>query len=58
MTPPTAVVAKPVESAEPAVRLAQQTGDEEGLTFSGTPGPAYSEGGARCTNRWSPPICA
>jgi len=34
-----------VESAQPAMRSAQQLAEEEGLTFAGTPGPGYSEGG-------------
>jgi hypothetical protein len=38
-------VAKPVESAEPTIRTAQQLAEEEGLSFAGTPGPGYSEGG-------------
>jgi hypothetical protein len=41
----TTVVAEPVESAEPAMGSAQQAAEEEGLTFSATPGPGYSEGG-------------
>jgi len=43
----TAAVAElePVESAEPTTRSAQQVAEEEGLTFAGTPGPGYSEGG-------------
>jgi hypothetical protein len=41
----TAVVAETVESAEPTMGWAQQAAEEEGLTFSGTPGPGYSEGG-------------
>jgi len=41
----TAAVAEPVESAEPTTRSAQQMAEEEGLTFAGTPGPGYSEGG-------------
>ena len=46
MTATTAVVAKPVKSAEPTMRSAQQMAEEEGLTFAGTPGgPGYSEGG-------------
>ena len=45
MTAATADVAKPVEQAEPTVRSAQQMAEEEGLTFAGTPGPGYSEGG-------------
>jgi hypothetical protein len=44
MISPTAV-AKPVESAEPTMRTAQQLAEEEGLSFAGTPGPGYSEGG-------------
>jgi hypothetical protein len=34
-----------VESAERTLRSAQQLAEEEGLTFAGTPGPGYSEGG-------------
>ena len=45
MTATTAVVAEPVESAARAVRSALQAAEEEGLTFAGTPGPGYSEGG-------------
>ena len=45
MTATTAVVAKPVKSAEPTMRSAQQMAEEEALTFAGTPGPGYSEGG-------------
>jgi hypothetical protein len=41
----TAAVAEPVESAEPTMRSAQRVAEEEGLTFAGTPGPGYSEGG-------------
>jgi hypothetical protein len=41
----TAVVAEPVEPAVPTMRSAQQVAEEEGLTFAGTPGPGYSEGG-------------
>jgi hypothetical protein len=40
-----AAVAEPVESAEPTMRPALQAAEEEGLTFAGTPGPGYSEGG-------------
>ena len=39
------VVEEPVESARPTMRSAQQVVEEEGLTFAGTPGPGYSEGG-------------
>ena len=45
MTAATVVVAEPFESAEPTMRSAQQMAEEEGLTFAGTPGPGYSEGG-------------
>lgn len=45
MTATTVEVAERVESAEPTMRSAQQVADEEGLTFAGTPGPGYSEGG-------------
>jgi hypothetical protein len=45
MTATTAVVAERVESAEPTMRSAQQVAEEEGLTFAGTPGPGYGEGG-------------
>jgi hypothetical protein len=41
----TAVAAEPVEPAVPTMRSAQQVAEEEGLTFAGTPGPGYSEGG-------------
>jgi hypothetical protein len=44
MTAPEAVVAEPVESAR-STRSAQQMAEDEGLTFTGTPGPGYSEGG-------------
>jgi hypothetical protein len=44
MTATRAVVADPVASAE-TVRSAQQLAEDEGLTFAGTPGPGYSEGG-------------
>ena len=40
-----ATTAERVESAEPTMRSAQQVAEEEGLTFAGTPGPGYSEGG-------------
>jgi hypothetical protein len=39
------VVEEPVVSAQPTMRSAQQVAEEEGLTFAGTPGPGYSEGG-------------
>ncbi len=42
MTAPEAVVAEPVEST---MRSAEQMAEDEGLTFTGTPGPGYSEGG-------------
>ena len=45
MTATTVMVEKPVESAQPTMRSAQQVAEEEGLTFAGTPGPGYSEGG-------------
>jgi hypothetical protein len=45
MTATTVVAEEPVESARPAMRSAQQVAEEEGLTFAGTPGPGYSEGG-------------
>jgi hypothetical protein len=38
-------IAKPVEFAEPTMRSAQQLAEDEGLSFAGTPGPGYSEGG-------------
>jgi hypothetical protein len=38
-------VAKPVESAESTIGSAQLLAEEEGLSFAGTPGPGYSEGG-------------
>jgi hypothetical protein len=41
----TLAVAEPVELAEPFMRSAQQVAEDEGLTFGGTPGPGYSEGG-------------
>jgi hypothetical protein len=44
MTATAAVVVQPVESA-PTMRSALQAAEEEGLTFAGTPGPGYSEGG-------------
>jgi hypothetical protein len=44
MTATTVVVEEPVESALPTLRSVQQLA-EEGLTFAGTPGPGYSEGG-------------
>ena len=45
MTVRTVAVAEPVELAEPTTRSAQQVAEDEGLTFAGTPGPGYSEGG-------------
>ena len=45
MTVTTVMAEEPVESARPAMRSAQQVAEEEGLTFAGTPGPGYSEGG-------------
>ena len=39
------VLAEPIESVEPTNRSALQLAEEEGLTFAGTPGPGYSEGG-------------
>jgi hypothetical protein len=36
---------EPAASPEPAMRSAQEAAEELGLTFSGTPGPGYSEGG-------------
>ena len=44
MISPTAVT-EPVESASPTMVSAQQLAEEEGLSFAGTPGPGYSEGG-------------
>ena len=44
MISPTAV-AEPVEAASPTMVSAQQLAEEEGLSFAGTPGPGYSEGG-------------
>jgi hypothetical protein len=41
----TVMVKEPAESAQPTTRSAQQVAEEEGLTFAGTPGPGYSEGG-------------
>ena len=45
MTATTVMVVEPVESGQPAMPSAQQVAEEEGLTFAGTPGPGYSEGG-------------
>ena len=45
MTATTVIAEEPVESALPALRSAHQLAEEEGLTFAGTPGPGYSEGG-------------
>jgi hypothetical protein len=45
MTVTTVMVEEPGESAQPTMRSAQQVAEEEGLTFAGTPGPGYSEGG-------------
>ena len=45
MTATTVMVEEPVESTQPTMRSAQQVAEEEGLTFAGTPGPGYSEGG-------------
>jgi hypothetical protein len=45
MTATTVKVDDAVESAEPTMRSALQVAEEEGLTFAGTPGPGYSEGG-------------
>jgi hypothetical protein len=36
---------EPAASPEPTMRSAQEAAEELGLTFSGTPGPGYSEGG-------------
>jgi hypothetical protein len=41
----TVAEAGPVELAEPSIRSAQQVAEDEGLSFGGTPGPGYSEGG-------------
>ncbi len=41
----TVMAEEPVQSARPAMRSAQHVAEEEGLTFAGTPGPGYSEGG-------------
>jgi len=38
-------IAKPVECTEPTMRSAQQLAEDKGLSFAGTPGPGYSEGG-------------
>jgi hypothetical protein len=38
MTAPEAVVAEPVESTRSTTRSAQQMAEDEGLTFTGTPG--------------------
>lgn len=68
MTAPAAVVAEQVESTKSTMRSAQEMA-EEGLTFTGTPGPGYSEGGdvfdpsarhgssgpMRCDDMWLPP---
>jgi hypothetical protein len=45
MTGTTVVVDEAAERALPTLRSAQQLAEEEGLTFAGTPGPGYSEGG-------------
>jgi hypothetical protein len=45
MTATTLVAEEPAESTLPTLRSAQQVAEEEGLTFAGTPGPGYSEGG-------------
>jgi hypothetical protein len=45
MTVRTVAVTEPVELAGPSMRSAQQAAEDEGLTFAGTPGPGYSEGG-------------
>ena len=45
MTATTVMVEEPAESTQPTMRSAQQVAEEEGLTFAGTPGPGYSEGG-------------
>jgi hypothetical protein len=34
-----------VEPAEPTVGTAQRLAEEEGLSYAGSPGPGYSEGG-------------
>jgi hypothetical protein len=36
---------EPAASPEPTMRSALEAAEELGLTFSGTPGPGYSEGG-------------
>ena len=41
----TVMAEEPIQSARPAMRSAQHVAEEEGLTFAGTPGPGYSEGG-------------
>jgi hypothetical protein len=65
-------VAEPVELAEPTTRSAQQVAEDEGLTFAGTPGPGYSEGGdvyepkaasrdplgALCRRRWQTDVAS
>lgn len=45
MTATAVTLEEAVESAQPTMRSAQQVAEEEGLTFAGTPGPGYSEGG-------------
>jgi hypothetical protein len=45
MTATTVAVDESAERALPTLRSAQQLAEEEGLTFAGTPGPGYSEGG-------------
>jgi hypothetical protein len=45
----TAVVAEPVESVEPTMGSAQQVAEDEGLSFTPTPGPGYSEGATSTT---------
>ena len=45
MIAPEAVVAEPVDSTRSIMRSAQQLAEDEGLAFTGTPGPGYSEGG-------------
>jgi hypothetical protein len=45
MTATTVMAEEPVESARPTMRSAQQVAEDEGLSFAGTPGPGYSEGG-------------
>jgi hypothetical protein len=40
-----AVTAESFEFGQPTMESAQQVAEKEGLSFAGTPGPGYSEGG-------------